>query len=243
MAADILGQGLGRHVDPVIQRPEGKSRRPGIVHQRQDAPVPGQTREGRGIRHFKGLGGRALDQDQPGLRRCQRQDGVRRRIGRIEDRPHAKSPQQAPAESPDRLIDAIGDEDHVPRLQDRHQRAGQGRQPRPIKLAEPGIFQLAQGLGQGHLRGQALASIGRLAGVEQGCRIGQQDGRGLLDGRPDRLGRQAGTGSGGGMHDSGLERSDGALRLAGVVAGIGHAQLPVTTGVSAWLPHSVHDPS
>ena len=239
MAADIFGERLGRQVDPVLQGPEGQARRPGVVHQGQDAPRPGQAGQLRHVRHLEGLRGRALDQDQPGFGRAKRQDRVRRCIRGIVDGADPETPQLAVAEAPHRLIDPVGDQDHVPGRQHRHQRACEGGQARAVQLAEPGVLQLAHGLGQGHLRGQALAPVVGTAGIEQGRGIGQKDGGGLLDRGTHGLRRQAGTRSGGGMDNP---RLAALLRMIGI-AGIGHGQAPVTTGVSSRPPHSVQDPS
>ena len=128
MADDVLGRGLNRNVDAVLERLEIESGAPGVVHDHLRAAGMGGLDDRRDVLHLEGLRTGRLDEHDPGLGTHQVGDpgaDLRIEIGRLD----AEAFEKGIAEPAGRKVDTVGDQHVVARSQERQHRGGDGRQP------------------------------------------------------------------------------------------------------------------
>ena len=129
MADDIFGAGEDGDVDAMSHGREIERRRPGIVHQRDDAMRPRPGGDGRHILHLESEASGAFQKDgadRPGGKK--RVEVRRLRI--IIDGFDAVLAEHLGAEGPGRIVGAVDHEQPIARFQHSHQRAGDRRHAR-----------------------------------------------------------------------------------------------------------------
>ena len=231
MAADIFGQGLDRQIDAVVEWLEIEAGGPGVVHQGEDAALPGQASDGRGVLHVEGQGAWRLKHDQAGGRAGHGDEIVGRGRWLVVANGHAEPREHPIAEPSGGIVGRVGDENLVAGLEHAQHGAGEGGEARGEEADRCGVFQLGQGGGKQVLDTQAAPAIGdRVVVVEFGG-LGHEHRRALFDGRSDgasaRPRAAAGVNQLGGLAECFVRRG----------------QAPVATGVSVRAPHSLQEPS
>ena len=190
MAANILGRGMDRHVDPMLERAEEVRGAPGVVHQHLGAVPVGDCRDRRNVLHLEGQRARRLAIDDFGVGLDQLADALadqRIVIGRLD----SAFLQNTLAEIARRPIGRVDHQAMVAGAQQGLQWRRHRRQPRRHQHAAIAAFDPRQERfeREGSRRAvQPIAHPGKGWGGALGFPLGhvfREDRRGVIDWRVD----------------------------------------------------------
>ena len=219
MADDVLGAGIDRDVDAVIERLEEQRRGPGVVHDHPRAALVRGRRDGRDVLHLEGERARRFDIDDLGARAHQGRDigaQVRVVIGGLD----AEALEEGVAEASGRRIGAVGHQQVVAGLEEgQHGNRDRG-QPRGVDHGSVRAFDRGKRLLEGIGGRRAVAPVAHALIGRSGCGLERREGReqhggGVVDRRVDDAVVVLGVAPGMGDHGVFLHGASGP-RLGGI---------------------------
>ena len=239
MADDIFGAGDDRQIDPHRHHRKIERRRPGIVDQRRQPARPGDSDDCGDVLHLERQAPRRFHEDRARVRLHQRLDPRTDQRVVVSGRDAARA-QVCLAQPPGRVIGAVDHQQMVAGVEQAQQRARDRRRTRGIEHGPCGArIERGQCLCQRPLRRCAAPPVKPFAvGVRpdpfgKRGRVGIENRRRAPHRRIDH--RPGPFASPPALNDRGC---GGKRRLGGLA----HAA-PISFGVAASAPHSLHEPS